>query len=818
MFFQPNSPSIPAIRAKFLIEKLRTFRQNEVSISLCATGRTGSGKTTLGNRLIGIDYFMPSTGRQDCTDEVNLVEFPIGLKYFDLPGVCSDEKLANYNRAALGINQVEDCDIIDTLTLAKYTENQSAQRQKFSVSNFQTNQLNPDLIFYLIAPDKQFLSVDSAYLRNLLKKHPHKIIYIFNIFVDKERGNVFAATEQNIRDVTTRIKKVHTSVLGSENTPIIVPINCWTGEGISDLVSYSHQMLGDDKGNVFEKLIQYQQQKTPNEYLYQIKRELIRLFAYAACQKPESTYTCNQPIHQACHILWSFLANLRDNARQTESHFIEKINNLISQILSESPNESSQETVSSLEEDINSIGIRLDYINRSIDYLNEKMNSRLIKAQNTAIEFRDSQIKAIENEIEFRRKDISSIEEKLMSEGKKYEVLVEEISSIEAEIESHSDKRNSLVEDFNSLNENIGSQVTEYNSEMENFRVFAIKLSNRIDNYNARMARYKVRLQAYNSSVNEINASSYYVSQSTIDTLKREKKSLRTESNDLDDESDYLDEKIRKRDKKASKLEKIEYNIDINAKKRDEIEKQINYEESFLEKLRDSGIAKVKAITEQQQAIQSDVKLCSKKIKLLNEYVEFYQAVLNSFSQEFSSIIERKDSRIEEINSQLQTVGTLAEKYQQENVETLEPKIESFQGDIFSCIENMSNFAEEINAFVEEIEACVEKMVINKLIVDVLIQSTTYHFDSTGEYEYKGSTYHLFGKEGVALLLTLAHIIISDKEIETAYNTFYKGISKKVKKLDLRHSTENEIQQLLEHQINYSLFDNSFDKTINFPN
>jgi len=52
----------------------------------------------------------------------------------------------------------------------------------------------------------------------------------------------------------------------------------------------------------------------------------------------------------------------------------------------------------------------------------------------------------------------------------------------------------------------------------------------------------------------------------------------------------------------------------------------------------------------------------------------------------------------------------------------LEPKIESFQGEIFSCIENMSNFAEEINAFVEEIEACVEKMVINKLIVDVTAQ------------------------------------------------------------------------------------------------
>jgi len=814
MYFQLNSPSIPAIRAKFLIEKLRTFRQSEVSINLCATGRTGSGKTTLGNRLIGIDYFMPSTGRQDCTDEVNLVEFPIGLKYFDLPGVCSDDRLENYNRAALGIEQIDDFDIIDTLSLAKYTENQSALRQKFSVSHFQETQLNPDLIFYLIAPDKQFLSIDSAYLRNLLKKHHHKIIYIFNIFADKETGNVFAATEQNITDVTAKIQKVHNSVLGSENPPIIAPINCWTGEGISELVSYSHQMLGNEKGKIFEELIQYQQQKTPDEYLYQTKRELVRLFAYAACQKPEGTYTCNQPIHQVCHTLSDFLVNFRDKTRQTESHLIEPINKLISQVLSEPRNESSQETVSSLEEDINSIGIGLDYISGDIDYLNEEINSRLTEAQNAAIEFRDSQIKAIENEIELRGKDIGSIEENIKSHGERYDELAQEISSIEAEIESHQEKRNSLVEDFNSLNEDIGSQVDKYNSKMENFRVFAIELGNRIDNYNARIEKYKVRLQAYNSSVDEINASPYHVSQSTIDSLERERDSLRAESNYLDDESDYLDKKIRKRDKKGSKLEDWESDIQSDIRRRDDIEKQIDNEDSYIERQRESGITKLKAIEKQQQVIQQHIKLHSEKAKLLNEYVEFGKEVLNSFDQEFSSIIEQKDSRIDEINSQLKTVGTLTEKYQQENVDILEQEVNLAQSEILACIENMSHFAEEINAFVEKIEACVAKMAINQLIVDVLRQCTNYHFDSTGECEYKGSTYHPFAKEGVAFLLTLAHLILSDKELESAYNTFYKRISKKVKKLNLSHSTENEIQQLLEHRINESLFDKSFDKAV----
>jgi putative ribosome biogenesis GTPase RsgA len=105
MHFQLKPPSVPHIRAKWVIEKLKTSPKTLGNISLFATGQTGSGKTTLGNRLLGIDYFL-STGRRDCTKEVNLVEFPIGLRYFDLPGVCSDDKLENINRVSLGLHRL----------------------------------------------------------------------------------------------------------------------------------------------------------------------------------------------------------------------------------------------------------------------------------------------------------------------------------------------------------------------------------------------------------------------------------------------------------------------------------------------------------------------------------------------------------------------------------------------------------------------------------------------------------------------------------------------------------------------------------------
>lgn len=265
MYFQVNSPSVPGIRARLIIEKLSTFTTFIDHINIFVTGRTGAGKTTLGNQLIGGSYFMPSTGRQDCTDEVNLVAFSIGLRYFDLPGVCSNDRLENYNRAALGINQIEKIDdedlpIVESLTVADYSKSQNPQRQNYRLADFRNLQYKPDLIFYLIAPDKQFGRGDRKYLRDLLKRH-HQVIYVLNMFVNKQSEKIFAATEANLIDAVTKIMEMHTSFFGTNSQPTIVPVNCWTGEGISELLIQSQNILGGEKGRLFEELIAYQQQK-----------------------------------------------------------------------------------------------------------------------------------------------------------------------------------------------------------------------------------------------------------------------------------------------------------------------------------------------------------------------------------------------------------------------------------------------------------------------------------------------------------------------------------------------------------------------------
>jgi predicted GTPase len=114
------------------------FRENNelfaTPINLYVTGRTGAGKTSLGNCLLE-EVEMKSTGDMDCTDSIGYFKLASNLCYFDLPGSGSDEKYENINRAVLLMPQIqnEDKDIfIKEFKLIDYSnsENQKTETIK----------------------------------------------------------------------------------------------------------------------------------------------------------------------------------------------------------------------------------------------------------------------------------------------------------------------------------------------------------------------------------------------------------------------------------------------------------------------------------------------------------------------------------------------------------------------------------------------------------------------------------------------------------------------------------------------------------------
>ena len=780
--FQFRSPSISAIRAKLLMEKLRELSSSNLSITLCATGRTGSGKTTLGNRLVGIDYFMPSTGFQDCTDEVNKVKFPSGPEYFDLPGVASKGDLENYNRAALGIAQREKFQKVEKITLATYSEDkQTPERQQFEVSDFK-NLLKPNLVIYLVASDKQFLDIDCLYLGDFLTSYT-EVIYVLNIFADKQTGSHYA-TEQNITDITNRITDVHTSVLGSKNQPAIAKVNCWTGEGFSELLEHCHRQLGNKKGSFFEELVQYQQQKTPVEYLRSVKQELLKLFAYVACQKPDESYCCDQELHKCCRILGDFLANL--NGAKIKQVFENNIADSVTDVWSTIPNPPHffgyLTTILKLlpknrfRDFVISKIIRLEYdfknrimnIQERMDLLSEEFEVCMVESHNMALEFREQIIQLLNGEFQSLNKEIILLEQKFHSNIKKHDSLVNEIKSLEREIQYRVEKSNLLAQEINSQ-----KQV----------------LQSRYENGVFREKEYEYRRQVYNSTVAKANSSWWPVSPEL--------------QSYFDSENDFFDRE--------------EYFIKVGAASLSADGEQHNMkaqcharEKNAIEQKKQLKIRLINSLNKIEEEFKSTKRLLSEKDIILDKERQRKSELVKSFEKEFSLIEERIKVSREDIKVRLSSISLDRLK----ELDSLE-KTNSFQEEINNFIGDIISFQEEIRSFQRQILSCATKMAINLQANEVIKQCTTYHFDNTLECEYKGSTYQHFSQDGIILLLALAHMIVLDKDIITEYNTWHKSISQRVNKLGNFSSnlTEDELLKLLESKVN-SLFDASFDEKI----
>ena len=417
----------------------------------------------------------------------------------------------------------------------------------------------------------------------------------------------------------------------------------------------------------------------------------------------------------------------------------------------------------SLEEEISFLHDGFDSIQNGIDLLNQLINVNLASTSTKAIETRDRETIEFASDIESCQEEINILESQFNTELERYKSIEDEITSIAKQLEDNQQKCNVLIDEFNSLNRQIGTRIDGHNASANSVRVFISDLDSRIDRYNFRREKLNLHISAFNSTFERLKSSSNRVSESAISSLRSESESIEREEDSLKLESRYLDGLINQRSQKISSLESDENSIQRMITNRDEIERAIDSEENKIENKRSQWIQKLKLRESIQESLQISIKILSEKHKIRQDTIEFGRATLDSFNNELEVIGSNIESRIEDINTRLTEIRS-------EYIDLLEleyvslEQVSLLREKTNNCLEEIQSFCDEIASFQRDLEICTYKVSINKLITDAIKECTTHYFDSTGEFEYKGSTYHCFNEKGLSVVLSLVYFATQDDD------------------------------------------------------
>ena len=263
-------------------------------INQYSTGRTGAGKTSLGNCYLQIPA-MISSGFQDCTFFIGCFQLKGNLSYFDTPGVLSNYDYDNINRVALCLPQkppasraakkakelpykkqpgtpYRDSDkvLLQDFTNCVKPEDQP-EKEPIEVGQWQNDpNVKPDVIFYIVAPHQQFLAGDREYYETLLDKWGDIVIPVLNIH--RNPDGTIKPTPQNIEEAHLGITEIYQLVFETDEKPPIFEINCLTGDKIPELTEYVCQILPPEKvgnfGNVIKDDLKKYAQKQRQENYY----------------------------------------------------------------------------------------------------------------------------------------------------------------------------------------------------------------------------------------------------------------------------------------------------------------------------------------------------------------------------------------------------------------------------------------------------------------------------------------------------------------------------------------------------------------------
>ncbi|PSF34926.1 hypothetical protein C7H19_18130 [Aphanothece hegewaldii CCALA 016] len=275
-------------------------------VNFYATGRTGAGKTSLGNTLLDVGTGIPpmeSHGHQDCTRSVQYFTLASNLRYLDLPGAGSNEEFENINRAALFIEQItdedEETDPVKQFKIMNFSEYETrgVQEEVITVEAWQSQDNQKfcaaDIILYVVAPHMMFIRDDKRYLRALLKSQTQrnqneKIIFALNMHRDKH-GNL-KPTPQNIEDTKKTITEIYQKFYPN-TIPPIVEIDSLKGTGINQITEFICKILPSEKISNMQQVLKDELKAVAiKERSYRYRQALIYIASRLA------TYPVDTPL------------------------------------------------------------------------------------------------------------------------------------------------------------------------------------------------------------------------------------------------------------------------------------------------------------------------------------------------------------------------------------------------------------------------------------------------------------------------------------------------------------------------------------------
>jgi hypothetical protein len=236
-------------------------------INLYVTGRTGAGKSSLGNRFLDGNP-LPTTGYQDCTSVVQYFRLASNLVYFDLPGSGSSDAFENINRAAVLAPQLEDETPTPVVPLLDFTSALASNRRPtpadataFPLPEWEgelcRQRFEADALLYVIAPHAKWLRPDREYLRAVLKARKAagrsaNVIFALNNHINPDGSP--KATPQEMTDVQTKVAEEWEKVYPGTR-PLMIEVNAITGKGMQALAEAMCRVLPPNKIGNMEQVL-----------------------------------------------------------------------------------------------------------------------------------------------------------------------------------------------------------------------------------------------------------------------------------------------------------------------------------------------------------------------------------------------------------------------------------------------------------------------------------------------------------------------------------------------------------------------------------